>query len=160
MKWIFFGLFYCFFAVYAENPILKKSHNFGPKGNFGTYQEMKIWAKYQMMSVTPDHSGYGLQDGIFAWVPEKGIEVVLQADTTEKKQIYLYLDLLNFTRLNKNAIMEPGVLNIYINNRLKTRIYSDAERNFENPVKISIDPVELRYQGNLELKSSSVSVSK
>ena len=144
MKWIFPWILLCVFSVYAGNPVLKKFHNFGQEENFGTFKEMKNWAKYQLMEVSPDHPGYGLKDGLFAWIRESGLEFVLQSDTSEKKQIFLYLDLLQFSPLNESAVMVPGVLNVYLNNKLETRIYSDARKNFTNPVKIQVDPSQLQ----------------
>ncbi|WCL48799.1 hypothetical protein O4O04_16045 [Leptospira sp. GIMC2001] len=118
--------------------------NFGvEKGseNFATYSELEVWANYQGWSIDQDQGWMGLRNHICRMIPEEGYEFLMQKDPESKTGTYLYLE---FTKYNPGARrpLLPRVLRIYVNGKLREVLEVGRSLNFQNPVRIWLDPSE------------------
>ena len=142
-----------------ENQVLKKSINFthlGEKGeklnreDFATFDELRIWAKFQMLEIIPDNNLYSLKDGICRMIPEQGLIFFFTFDTSIKKTIYIYLDLTAY-KAHPNSSYPSKSLNIYLNDKFKSKVVFQKERLFQNPVRLTLDPAE-SSSGRIDVK--------
>lgn len=106
-----------------------------------TFDELRTWAKFQMLEIIPDSSLFGLKDGICRMIPEAGFSFFFTIDTSVKRTIYLYFDLTSY-KAHSNSTYPSRTLNIYVNGKLKERVTFQKERVFKNPVRVSLDPAE------------------
>lgn len=108
------------------------------------YNELKIWANYQMLDVLPDDPGYGLKDGICRFVPSSGVSFLLTANPEIKKKIHLFIDFAVFKPLSEYSAEMNHSLKILINGKIK-KIYYFSIFSAKSPLMVDIDPSELDY---------------
>ena len=153
-------LFFLFTSILFEfsaqgKPIFIKMINFTSLentigANYATFQELKLWANYQMMELNPDHPGMGLKDGICRYIPEQGLSFQFTADPQIKRPVYIYLDMANYAFKKKMAV-PVRKLGIIVNGKRKSSIYFSQMAKVTSPVRIDMDSAEMEF-GRIQIR--------
>ncbi len=166
--WLFFLLFFSSF-LYGEsqefkkfinfNPILEEKKDYSPE-DYAYFHELSAWANNHLLILEEDSNLLGLKDGICRAIPPEGFSFKLTIDSSQKRPVYLYLDVTKYKSINsKNVQISPRTLSIYVNQNLKQTIYFNGKRNYINGklvrgkrlIPINLDPVEF-MNGDLWIK--------
>ena len=143
---IFFSVAFQLREISAEEPI-KSYNDFGSlegllPEDIGTYPELKTWALYQFYELEEDSPAYGLQNQVCRMIPETGLRFLLEHKNHHAGRIFLYLDLTKYLP-KKKARFKSRKLSVFVNGRLKKEIYASKQKNFSNPIEISIEASEV-----------------
>lgn len=109
--------------------------------DYAGYNELKQWANYQMLRLSPDNPIGGIKDGICRMIPPEGFSFFLTIDTENKKKVYLYLDLTTYQSVQETNYPVRS-LTIYINQKKRHTVYFNPKQKTKNPTMIEVDPTE------------------
>lgn len=165
---LFFFVPICFLSSETEeinkfinfNPILEKSKKPHQPEDYAYYNELNAWAYNRGLKLLGDNNLFGLKDGICKTIPPSGLNFKLMIDASKKMPVYLYLDITRYRSMNKKKLRASArTLSIFVNGRIKQKIYFDGYQNYLNgkvvkgnslqPIKL--DPVEFR-EGELRIR--------
>lgn len=107
--------------------------------NFKTFPELEIWVNYQGWKVEPDQNLAGIKDQVAQMISEDGFEFSLQRQSQEKKETFLYLELVRY-QPSKYSPLPSRIMKVYINRVWKETIEISPGKNFKNPIIIRLDP--------------------
>ncbi|TGN17358.1 hypothetical protein EHS15_17645 [Leptospira idonii] len=142
---IFFSFLFPWMEISTEAPNIPVKEFTIEEGllpeDSASFPELKTWAIYQFYELEPDGADLGIQDYICRMIPETGLRFLLEKNPKNSSTVFLYLDLTRYVP-RKEARFKSRKLEIKVNGRMKTEVYISKNRNFKNPVEISLEPFE------------------